>query len=291
MKSISIFNRVRVVLVLFLGLPFSLNANVECRPPGFKVFDATAYLSKPNLQAYGVETLPSVSQFWNKTQDRMSLPPAEGVKKAMRLGEYRGEKHVYVDVEHWPLTGKDSDVGESIRKYKKILDMVKEELPGVKVGLYSMVPTRDYWRAIEDESSPRKKEWKKENDRVKEIVGSADVLYPSLYTFYNNESEWERYAIENLREARRISEGKPVYAFLWPQYHYSNHLRSGKYIDEGFWRKQLEVVAKHSDGIVIWGGWDKTPEGYKKLRWYPRLGWWRETKEWLECSKTQDPTS
>jgi hypothetical protein len=75
--------------------------------------------------------------------------------------------------------------------------------------------------------SPQFKAWQA-NDAVAPIAAQADVLFPSIYTFYPDENGWQTYAIAQIKEARRIGPGKPVYVFLWPQFEDAtqSHLRT-----------------------------------------------------------------
>jgi hypothetical protein len=136
-------------------------------------------------------------------------------------------------------------------------------------------------------SSKAYREWQAENDQLQLLADSVDVLLPSLYTFYDDQDGWVRYAISTLSEARRLSKGKPVYAFIWPQYHNSNPTLALKLIDGAFWAKQLQVIAAHADGAVIWGGWQTT--------WDDQSAWWRATLAFMHdsvqpCKKPAAPT-
>ena len=115
-------------------------------------------------------------------------------------------------------------------------------------------------------------DWIKGNERLNELADHVDAVFPSLYTFYNNPAGWEKYAIENLKEARKS--GKPVYAFLWPTYHNSSAELNGTHIDGLFWRKQLDICKQYVDGVVIWGGW--------QVKWDPQFEWWKETIKFME---------
>ncbi|MDO9084545.1 MAG: hypothetical protein Q7U56_14825, partial [Humidesulfovibrio sp.] len=104
----------------------------------------------------------------------------------------------------------------------------------------------------------------------------VDIIFPSLYTFYDDPAGWKKYAIATIQEAKRY--GKPVYPFLWYQYHDSNKLLGGKPIPAAIWRMQLETCLKYADGVVIWGG-------YKEL-WSEEAAWWQETKTFMNALST-----
>ena len=95
--------------------------------------------------------------------------------------------------------------------------------------------------------------WKDRNKFFASLANHVDVVFPSLYTFYNDQAGWEQYATANIAEARKYN--KPVYAFIWPQYHGSNATIGGQHIAGDYWRKQLETVYQYADGVVIWAGW------------------------------------
>ncbi|MFC1608411.1 hypothetical protein ACFL47_10630, partial [Candidatus Latescibacterota bacterium] len=64
--------------------------------------------------------------------------------------------------------------------------------------------------------------------------------------------------------------GKPVYPFIWPEYHPSNSQRTGTDVTGPYWRRQL-----------VWGGWQRD--------WEDDAPWWIATKEFL--AELAGPTS
>jgi hypothetical protein len=106
------------------------------------------------------------------------------------------------------------------------------------------------------------------NDHLRGLVSSLDVSLPSLYTFYDYQPGWVTYAIANIMEARRMNPGKPVFAFLWPQYHDSNKELKGKYIpgDSGNcnWIRSNNMPMESFSGAE--GHGRKTPSGGRSQR-------------------------
>ena len=100
----------------------------------------------------------------------------------------------------------------------------------------------------------------------------VDAIFPSLYTFYEDQNGWETYARETLQAARQFN--KPVYAFIWPKYHPSNKTLKGQYIPRECWRLELNTCRKYCDGVVIW---NHEPE----KNWDPAAPWWQETLAFL----------
>jgi Hyaluronidase. len=124
-----------------------------------------------------------------------------------------------------------------------------------------------------------------ENDRIISLAQTVDVFYPSLYTFYTDKAGWVEYATAQISEARRLANGKPVFAFLWPQYHNSNRLLKCQFLPADYWQLQLETVSKLADGVVIWGGWDVCNSKGKALQWNDNAKWWQVTKAFIKKLK------
>ncbi|MEQ1793394.1 MAG: hypothetical protein ABL970_04305 [Nitrospira sp.] len=244
----------------------------------FMVFDATLYKNKPYLGIYNIHPLAIVYEwrFWSGAPSSQPLPAEHVVR--MLAAEHRGvNEPLVIDIERWPLKGNAADVQSAVRRFSAILAWVKHEIPSVRIGLYGTVPLPDYWRAIRDPRSLDYRSWQQDNDRLEAIVTQVDALFPSLYTFYPDRQGWVIYATAQIREARRKANGKPVYAFLWPQYHESNLLLSHRPLDPEYWELQLKTVSDQADGVVIWGGWgDKGPES-----WDEEAPWWQATKHFL----------
>jgi len=184
---------------------------------------------------------------------------------------------VVLDIERWPLNGDGVAVQSTVGKFLSVLSWIKGEVPGVPVGFYGTVPLPDYLRAIRDPASEEFQSWQQDNDRLEGVSDRVDALFPSIYTFYTDRQGWVTYAIAQIAEAKRKAKGKPVYAFLWPQYHESNRVLGLRPLDPDYWELQLNTVYQHADGVVIWGGWgDHGPES-----WNEEAPWWQVTKRFL----------
>lgn len=251
----------------------------------FAVFDATLYAEKPDLSVFGIQpiTIVYAGTFggdWHKQSDR--LPDKESVQQVARDVRHRTNP-VVIDIEHWPLKGESSRVQNSLEKYMTVLQWFKEAAPGLAVGFYGAPPLRDYWRSIRP---PASKEWQSfsgDNDRLRPLAEAVDVLFPSLYTFYTDQGGWVRFAYGQIKEARRHGGGKPVFVFLWPQYHDSNRALAGTYLPADYWRLELETARQYADGVVLWGGWgsDNRP-----MKWDDDATWWKVTKEFMKTVGT-----
>lgn len=259
-------------------------------PKPFLVFDATLYSNKPDLSAYGLRpiTLAYAGSFgpdWYKYPNH--LPEFEAVQAAARDAHLKGHR-VVLDIEHWPLEGSPSVVQESLSKYLRVLSWFRDAAPGLSLGYYGAPPLHDYWRAIKDIGSQERQSWSAANDQTRSLAGAVDAFYPSLYTFYPDQAGWKKYAIAQIEEARRHTGGKPVYVFLWAQYHDSNSTLRGHYLPADYWRLQLDTARQYADGIVIWGGWGSDD---RPAKWDENATWWKVTKEFMNSGDLKPPAA
>lgn len=267
----------------------------------FQIFDGTSFSGAPDLSAYGIQAvdIAYVNEFFagswpNIDLDTLSEPKIRQLaNQAADAGQI-----LIIDIEHWGLdnrTVSEAEVDESLDKYAQIVTWLRDERPELEVGLYGVPPIRDYWvpalylEALENQHIPywasqlatldaNYQSWQAANDRLTGLADQMDYLFPSLYTFYDDRDDWRRYAVGNISEARRY--GKPVYPFLWMNFHGSHPTTPGAFIPGDFWRQQLETVGQYADGAVIWGGLDlQNPDKYP---WDDNAPWWQETLDFID---------
>jgi hypothetical protein len=265
--------------ILLFCYPPAIEPTVSAAVPRpFVVFDATLYKNKPSLGAYHVRPITVLyeSRLFAANQSPAAMPP-EAIVRSLAY-ELRGSPDpVVIDIERWPLKGDGPTVQSTVGKFLSVLSWGKSEASSVPFGVYGTVPVPDYWRAIRNSESAEFRSWQQDNDRLEGISDRVDALFPSIYTFYPDRQGWVTYAIAQIAEARRKAKGKPVYAFLWPQYHESNLLLGLRPLDQDYWELQLNTVAQHADGAVIWGGWGANgPEP-----WNEEAPWWQVTKRFM----------
>jgi hypothetical protein len=240
------------------------------------MFDALLYLKKPDLSQYGFKNILVIydGSLWNAGEtQRDTINSARIISVAKTLPP---NSLVCIDIESWPLKGPSEVVTQSKKKYIAVAKLFRENCPTAKIGFYGIVPIRDFWRAIRGEGDESYKDWDLENSNLQEIADTVDVIFPSLYTFYPDQNGWKIYATANIKEARKY--GKPVYPFLWPEYHNSNITYGGQLIPADFWRLELMTCSQLADGIVVWGGWQKN--------WDDNAAWWIETNNFINVRPT-----
>lgn len=245
---------------------------------GFRLFENMGYREgRPDLlKRYGIEHIGiwyggSMWPGGTPGHGDFSLPSRvtiEGLAKRQSSG------HCVLDIEHWPVDGGESEMSSSMENYLTVLDWYKSASGSDKsVGYYGVVPIRDYWSVLRGRDGA----WKKKNDRLRPLADAVDALYPSVYTFYDDREGWVRYAEAQIAEARRVGgSSKPVYAFLWPEYHPSNKDMKGRPIEPEYWRLQLETMRGVADGVVIW-----TLNRAKDVAFREIPPWWQSTVEFI----------
>jgi hypothetical protein len=296
MKSRQIIIIILILLCFLAGCSICRKLFLSYQPEkkNFPIFDALLYRGKPNLvKSFGLNKIQMVyaDSIWPKGTEKMPVEPNETIVRKMARS-LSSDYPVCIDIEHWKLTGDEAVVAENIRKYRQIIVWMREENPALKIGYYGILPVPEYWRVLrykealkrqstQDSDSEKVafvkleagyKIWQAENTRLQELSKCLDVIFPSLYTFYDNQNSWKEHAIAIIEEARIYK--KPVYPFIWPQYHDGNTKLVGKYLPVDFWRCQLETLYKHADGVVIWGGY--------RCDWQLNFPWWKETIKFLK---------
>ena len=271
-----------LLVELSIGDPVSAVDKLSTPRQEFRVFDATFYTDKPDLEPYGIEALPIIysGQLWDNNEDRSNLPREERVAALAREVESRAQnKIVAIDIEHWPWVEHKGDVALGMKKFMIVLDWFKKYAPSINFGYYTVPPVPDYDSAAAGQLTWQHKRWQRQNDQIVLLAQACQVLFPSMYAFSPNKKLWVASAIGHIREARRYGTGAPVYVFLWPQYHEITRGLALEFIDREFWRTQLETIKQYADGVVIWGGYDL--KANKRMKWDDSAPWWKETVSFL----------
>jgi len=274
------------LLLLAYGL-FPSAVSAADRP--FIVFDGLLYAGKPDLRASGLVRLAGSGEIWRAGTSHDSV---DGTAIATLLEPYRdSEGYFYFDIENWPLVESSPQVEvspevrqQNIEKLRRVIDVARHSAPRMHFGFYGLMPGITYWSLVNHESptwhdaiqARYYRTWHEVNQQLDSLAPHVDVVFPSLYTFYDDPKGWESYARQTLLEARRY--GKPIYPFLWPEYHNSNAALRDHEIPPDVWRAELELCAKLADGVVLWGGYQK--------RWNENAPWWRETQAFIQEHKS-----
>lgn len=196
---------------------------------------------------------------------------------------------VALELEHWKVVSSgphdDAEVDANIAKLAEIVEIMHDESPALRIGYYSLLPVRNFWAPYLHDSYPANahyadlfEKWKRDNARLAPVAEKVDVIFPSLYTFYDMQDAWEIYAKENIKEAKKY--GRPVIPYIWPRFHTSNKTLGNTPISGEFWGRQLGTLAEQKvDGIVFWDfAYDYSNK--TKLYWN-KPDWWTATLHFL----------
>lgn len=149
---------------------------------------------------------------------------------------------------------------KSLKLYIEVIQFAKKMRPNTKWGYY-YIPYTTYWNRSHNFYGKLKK--------IEPLIKECDVLFPSLYTFYEEKDnnfalENEKYVIENTKEMIKVSQyyHKPILVFVWHRYHPSNKKVGSDSLPEKVFLTHIERIVKTSyqgkkvDGIVWWGADD-----------------------------------
>ena len=215
------------------------------------------YLQKNNIQKVG---FVSDTQFLDPDK-KFTLNAAMMDRDLQRAFPDKNAAGIaYIDLETPYLEYlMNSDINSmEFKKSKKLfLDVLlyaKKARPNVKWGYY-YVPFTNYWG--------RTKEFYNKDERIKEIIQNSDVLFPSIYIFYNNVNfslENKSYLEENTKEVIRIGKkyNKPVYPMIMSRYHPSNSKIGNELIEKDNIKFYINTIletrynGKAIDGLMLW---------------------------------------
>ena len=271
------------------------------------LFENTRPSNEIMLNNFGLPYLPAYGHGLNKYWDIINGEnpyydfPNENIVKAWAKDQSAGIG--YLDIEHLPVSFRkewdhdgnkdtplivfeDNEFDRSIRELASIADWVHQANPNLKIGYYGIIPQREFWSFVVSSTHADDLEsLQSRNKLFQSLARHVDVLFPSLYTFYNETEDWKVYAKGMYDESRQYN--KPTYAFLWPQFHNSRTL-SWQFMDGALWRMQLEEVYRLGfDGIIIWGGWQANADFTGNLNWADHASdtdpgnWWYQTLDFL----------
>ncbi len=207
-----------LLVVALFGDAAAAAAPCPPRRGGFRVYQALLYEHMPDLRSRGIARLHVVDRgFWRDGNGPGSAADPARVAAVIAALPHDGAP-IAIDIE-WPgLHARDAATAGQIRALASIAAQFKTAAAGHPIGYYGVFPLDDYWRAI-DIPAGSVAEWQRDDDGAAPINAHVDVTFPSLYTYYRDRAGWVRQAHALVCEARRISGGKPVYAFVWPEYH------------------------------------------------------------------------
>lgn len=248
------------------------------RNPNFTVYDSLIYSgAKPNI---GLKAITVTGNGYWAGNDRTK--PNEAACRALARQVAARSNYFVINIEHWSLDVRQATpatVQANMQKIIQIVTWMKSERPNLKIGMYAFPPLREYWAVIQNKPGPLA-DWRRANDFLRPMAAKFDFISPSLYTFYEDQAGWQKYAQANIAEAKRF--GKPVIPFLWPRYHNSNAQLKYRFIPGDYWLKQLTTVqSAGANGVILWD-WGAFTGPMTNLD--TRQAWWIKTTEFMNVA-------
>ncbi len=264
-------------------------------------------IKRPPFIGFSYSGMPNAAYFQSLGMDKVYLvdralagvgPPDEGAVRATvaKASLETAMPIIIFDIEYaqYPFDirhAAKADVDASIAYSKQLVSWARSANPYVRVGFYG-VPFADYWtinlysaallhpndpwwKAHASEYKANFIAYQQANAYVASLMHDVDFVFPSTYTFYDtfnatgpSSDGWQPFAAGLITEARKY--GKPVYPFLWPQFHPGGSHKDYSYIPADYWQSELKFAHDNADGMVIWG-WG----GYLHETWNPNAVWWQ----------------
>lgn len=250
-------NRMRAV-----AATLSLSAGVvlclaQASGKSFIVYDNMFYKGKPNTTQAGLirSNILYENKIWPNRQNVGTLPD-RGAFQALARAAIANPGPLVIDIETVSVRTNSEPARQNAQILATLADWAHEAAPGKIVGYYGTNTLSD----VPSANLPF----------ARELAKHVDAFFPSLYTFDDDRSRWERRAKTLLAQSRALDPKKPVYFYLWPQYH-DGTKNAFRYVSGDYWKFQLETARRYGDGVVIWSS--------SSYAWDPQSGWWDATQD------------
>jgi hypothetical protein len=255
-----------VVLASAVLTPMCSNAlphNADAH--AFLLFDNMYYRGKPSTASEGLiaSNILYENKIWPNRQNYGHLPNRDAFEALVRASVVHPGPLV-LDIEGLPLKGSAKIARQNMETLATLADWAHQAAPGKIIGYYGTNTLSKVPRA--------------NLELARELARHVDAFFPSMYTFNDDRKEWKRRAQDAIAEARRLDSRKPVYFYMWPQYH-DGTPRAFQFVDASYWTFQLQTAKRLSDGIVLWSG--------SKDEWNDSTGWWSATAQFMNTLRQQ----
>jgi len=260
-------SRAALLLLLTFGLATLHSWEVAAHEdaPSFPIYDNLFYRGKPDTAREGLvlSNILYEGLIWPYGQKFGVLPDRSAFEAIVRAHSTNPGPLV-IDIEKLPLKGSPDAARKHLETLATLADWAHEAAPGKVIGFYgtntlSHIAPSDLTYA-------------------RELARHVDAFFPPMYTFDDDRAAWAKRAQASAAEARALAPGKPVYFYLWPQYH-DGTPRQFQYVDEQYWKFQLEAASRYCDGIVLWSP--------SRFEWNDSTGWWSATQQFARALRAE----
>jgi len=221
----------------------------------FRLFDNMSYRGKPDTTADGftVSNILYESAIWPKGTPYGVLPERAAFEALVRA-HAGAPGPLVLDIEKLPVKGPAAAAQAHEAILATLADWARAAVGGKLVGYYG---TNTLTRVPTD-AVPY----------ARELARHVNAFFPPAYTYDDDQTLWATRAKAAVEEAHSFGPGKPVYLYLWPQYH-DNTPKQFEYLSSAYWLFELRTAKEASDGLVIWGP--------SRFDWNDQTGWWAAT--------------
>lgn len=249
-----------ILAVLLLLASALMGADLSVPQEGtksFPIYDSMFYKDKPDTAKEGLigSNILYEDKIWPNKQGLGVLPNREAFEALVRE-HATNPGPLVMDIESVSLRVQVETARHNMETLAKLADWAHQAVPGKAIGFYGTNTLSNILPANQSVA--------------RDLASHVDAFFPSMYTYDDNRASWEKRAQVAQAEARALDPTKPVYFFIWPQYH-TGSVRALRYINGDYWRFQLETAHRYGSGIVLWG-----PSAYL---WNEKSGWWNVTKQ------------
>ncbi len=246
------------LIAVFVSLPACSMEGGEkaSRQAAFPIYDNMAYVGKPDTIHDGlvVSNILYDSEIWPQGKNYGVLPSRLEFEALVRQ-HLANPGPLVLDIEKLPLTGSPQDARQHLKVLATLADWAHQAARGKLIGYYGT-------NTLSKVAPPYV-------PYARQLARHVDAFFPSMYTFDDDRTAWANRAKAMASEAHSLGPGKPVYFYLWPQYH-DKTPKEFQYIDTAYWSFQLATSCQDSNGIVLWGP--------GKFDWNDTNRWWESTK-------------
>lgn len=199
-----------------------------------------------------------------------------------------GNHPVTLDLETWPYSP-GSALTQTIRDFITAVNDFKSVNNTSPVGFYGVPPKQAYqWKNIDPVNNPSGySTWLNVSNALEPVAEKTDLFQPSFYAYNPDTTAWRKMVDTTLAAIQRYNQNKPIYAYIWPQYHDNSVPYSLQFMDTAIWHFELEVLYDRTNGCIIWTS-NKSSDG-NIISWDPDMLWWQTTKSFMVEKKIVPP--
>lgn len=245
----------------------------------FKIFNQIRYNKTPDLSGYGfipISVPPQLLMIDTVAPYATLFPEVVKYAKANVSADY-----ICLDIEKWSYAA--SQISTTRKKLIAVLDTTRVYNTHSLLGYYNVPNKPAYqWSSIAPAGSSAYTNWQALNDSLSQLYRDVDFIAPSFYAYDNDTASWRLFVQANVSEIKRKLNGitRPVYGFIWPQYHNSTTSFNLQFIDTVRWKFQLETLYRLTDGVIIWTS-NKDSAG-NTLYFSTSMPWWIATLNFMK---------